>query len=192
MTREAVPEDLDSIVSLYGAYMFDSYLVNFGPLFVKRYLEIILNSKNCVTLVTGARRPVGFIMAALDAKKILAELLLDTGVFRAWMNQALVRPGRALQSLELLSYPLRARRRNINAELLFIALDPAYRGQGHAARLIDSVLRRMRSKGVRRVKVTTLAANTAVNRLLAKLGFELKKTFRLFGRPMHLYDLTLD
>lgn len=191
LIREATLDDLDEIFYLYTNYMFDSYLLKFGSSFVKKYLKIIMNSKDCITLVAEKDHIAGFIMATFNTKKILSELSFNIEMLCVWIKQVLVRPSLALESLELIFYPLNTSMRNVNAELLFIAIEPTHRKSYLATKLIKEVLSLMRQKGIKKVKVSTLAENEAVNALLKNMGFEVEKTFRFFKKYVYLYGYEL-
>ncbi|OGW75970.1 MAG: hypothetical protein A2Z72_04725 [Omnitrophica bacterium RBG_13_46_9] len=192
LIRQACPKDLEDIFRLYNNYMFDSYLKRFGGLFVRRYLKIILGSRYCISLVAAENQTVGFITATFDSRKLLSELFLDAGMFRLWLERAILHLGLVFKSLELVFYPLNTRLKDVNAELLFIAIEPAYRKRNLAISLISEVLASMKKKGVKKVKVSTHIKNAPVNALLGKIGFRVEKTFRLFKKPMCLYGYRLD
>lgn len=192
LIREATPDDLKSIFYLYSNYMFDSYLLKFGSSFVKKYLKVILKSKNCVTLVVVESHIVGFIMATLNCKKLLYELFFNIEILSSWIKQVLARSGMAFKSLGLILYLLNTSIKNVNTEFLFIAIEPAYRKREVGTNLIKRVLNLMKQNGIKKVKVSTLVSNESVNALLKKLGFELKKTFKLLKKHMYLYVYELN
>lgn len=191
LIREATLDDLNSIFYLYTNYMFDSYLLKFGSSFVERYLKVILESKNCITLVAVESHIAGFIMATFNCKKILCELFFNIEILSSWVKQVLARPSMAFKSLGLIFYSLNTGIKNVNTEFLFIAIEPRYRKRDLATNLIKNVLNLMKQNGIKKVKVSTVVDNEAVNALLKKLGFELKKTFRLFNKYMYLYEHSL-
>jgi ribosomal protein S18 acetylase RimI-like enzyme len=192
LIRQAAPDDLNSIVRFYTDYMFDSYLLKFGSAFINNYLKTILTSKDCITLIADDGRAVGFIMSTFDCKKTQARLIFNMGIFREWLKKVLRHPGAALESLGLVFYPFNTQVKGVNAELLFIAIEPSYRNQQLAAKLIKETLALMKQRGVRKVKVSTLVKNGPVNTLLNKMGFKINKTFRLFKKYMYLYVYGLD
>lgn len=191
LIREATLDDLKGIFYLYTNYMFDSYLLKFGNSFVEKYLKAILKSKNCVTLVAVESHVIGFIMATLDCKKLLYELFFNIEIMSSGIRQVLVRPSMAFKSLGLILYPLNTGIKNVNTEFLFIAIEPGYQKRNLGTDLIKKVLDLMKQSGIRKVKVSTLVGNTAVNTLLKKLGFEFKRTFALFNKYMYLYEYKL-
>lgn len=189
--RPASDADLDIIVHLYIDYMFDSYLLNLGHNFVRRYLEIILQSKNCISLAAEDKGIVGFIMGALNNRKLFMELILDWKLFLCYLRQLFIRPACFFQTLELIFYPFKVYIRKIKAELLFISIHPRARRKKIATNLITSVLDIMKQNKIEKVKVSTTKANDAVNILLRKMGFKREKTFSLFKKSMYLYSYEL-
>lgn len=190
LIREATFSDLDGIFHLYNNYMFDSYLSRFGGIFVKRYLSLIIDSKDCITLVAEERkdRAVGFIMATMDTKKIMIKLLFDAGILWAGLRQILFHPIAVLKGMELGLYPFKAHLKSVDAEFLFIAVEPEYRKINLGIELIKKTVTIMELSGIKKVKVSTIARNEVVNSLLRKLGFKVERTFMMFGKGMYLYS----
>jgi len=189
--RSATLDDLDGIFCLYNDHMFDSYLLRFGKSFVKRYLKIIINSRNCVTLVAKKDDLIGFIMATYDARRIMFRLFFDIGVLYAWIRWAILHPLLMLKCVDSIFYPFKTRLKDVNSEFLFISIEPPYRKIDLGTELIRRTMNLMDQKGIRKVKVTTIRENEAVNLLLKKLGFKFERTFTLFKKPMCLYSYTV-
>jgi ribosomal-protein-alanine N-acetyltransferase len=57
------------------------------------------------------------------------------------------------------------------AELVSVAIDPAYLGKGAAAALMDSTLRRLRRRGVGRLTLTVKVSNLRARGFYEKYGF---------------------
>ena len=185
--RKAESKDLDDIHRLYENHMYDSQLSKMGASFVKGYLEAILNSAECVTFVAREDSTVGFIMGTYDHKAIKFRLLGNTKILSEWFRKLLRRPSLAIETLSLIAYPLLSHIKGIKAELLFISILPEYRNRNIATMLIDATLDSMRKRDIDEVKVSTVATNDVVNRLLTKRGFSKRRVFRIFGKEMILY-----
>jgi ribosomal-protein-alanine N-acetyltransferase len=67
-----------------------------------------------------------------------------------------------------ISYVLRGGER---AELVSLAVDPAFLGSGAATALMESSLRRLRLRGVKRFTLTVKATNARARRFYEKYGF---------------------
>lgn len=192
LIRKANAGDLEAIFNLYAGYMFDSYLLKLGKSFVEKYLKIIVESEDCITLIAQDRNPVGFIMAALDCKKIFSRVFFNMQILRLWTAGVIKNPLLGLESLAFLLYPFTARLKDINAELLFIAVRPDFRKQGIAGSLISRVLLFMKQKNIARVKVSALIDNKNVNALLRKEGFKIVRELSLLNRSAYLYSVDLN
>jgi ribosomal protein S18 acetylase RimI-like enzyme len=188
LIREARLRDLDEIQHLYKGHMFDSYLSGFGDSFVKSYLKVILKSENCRTLIAESGYAAGFITAVFDRRKLLRELFSSAGFLFSCAKQILIRPVLVLRSMGMIPYLFKSPCINdIKSELLFIAIDPRYRRKGIGTDLIKKSLNLMRENGIKKVMVSAISANEAVNPLLRKLGFQTEKSFKLFEKMTCLY-----
>ena len=190
--RNAFEADLKVIFQLYVDYMFDSHLLNLGHNFVKQYLNIIVKSKNCISLVAEDSDIVGFIMAALNSRRLFWELMLDGRLLLYYLWQLLICPRCFFQTLELIFYPLKVHIKGVNSEFLFIAIKPQERRKKIAVDLITTVLSVMKKNRIEKVQVSTSKENIAINILLKKIGFKQEKNFSLFKKNMCLYDYELN
>jgi len=67
-----------------------------------------------------------------------------------------------------------------SAELISIAVDPAHRGKGIASALMDSTLRRLRRRGIRRFRLTVKVTNASAIRFYEKYGFHRARLVRAY------------
>ncbi len=65
--------------------------------------------------------------------------------------------------------------RGERAELVSVAVDPAARGKGAASRLMDSAIRRLRRRRVKRFGLLVRVSNSAAQAFYRKYGFETVK-----------------
>jgi ribosomal protein S18 acetylase RimI-like enzyme len=187
--------DVDAAAALHVAHMSYSFLAKLGVGFVRRLYRRLVLSRHGVAFVCEADgRVAAFIAAASDSAALRREFLrcdgLGAGLCAAWA--VLRRPWLLPRAAETLAYGSRADLPGVAAEMLFTCLDPSLRRQGLAACMIEEVLGAFRQCAIRRVKVATEAANEPVNRLLAKLRFQVQRTFRLHGKPMLLHARAVD
>lgn len=64
------------------------------------------------------------------------------------------------------------------AELVSVAVDPAARGKGAASALMDSTLRRLRLRGIGRLRLMVRATNREAHAFYEKYGFRKVRTVR--------------
>jgi ribosomal-protein-alanine N-acetyltransferase len=62
--------------------------------------------------------------------------------------------------------------RGPRAELISVAVDPAARGAGAASAMLESTLRRLRARGVKRLFLTVKTTNLEARAFYAKYAFE--------------------
>ena len=74
---------------------------------------------------------------------------------------------------------IRAGKFGMRAELVSVAVDPAFLGKGAAAALMDSTLRRLRRRGVGRLTLMVKLTNERARGFYAKYGF--RKVRRVTG-----------
>lgn len=67
---------------------------------------------------------------------------------------------------------LSGRARSTSAELVSIAVNPRYRGQGAATLLMAATLRRLRRRGITRVRLMVKVTNATAIRFYENLGFQ--------------------
>ncbi len=96
------------------------------------------------------------------------------------------------RSAQTVLYPLLAREPESanhanSAELLSIMVEPALRGHGLGAALLDALLAECAARRITQLDVTVDAGNAGARRFYAQHGFTQRRTFRLYGRDMCLY-----
>ncbi|MBN2055924.1 GNAT family N-acetyltransferase [bacterium] len=189
--RDMVPADLQQVTGLYADHMYDSFYAQLGSGFIRTLLGGILHDRRQISLVVEVEGGIaGFIMVSRHAERTTVSLLRRRGPALAWRAAlaCLAVPRRVLLLLETPRY-FRAggsRLDDAEAEMLFIVVDPRCRRRRLAQRLICEVLARYRLHGIRRVKVSIVAGNGAVLRLLARLGFSVCGEFSFYGKTMTL------
>ena len=184
--RKASLDDLEEIFKLYTLYMFDSYLVKMRPTLLKTWLRQLVESTNCVVLCSVKFKVTGFIVATLNSKKLYREFLFSKYSF-VFLKEFIF----SLRIFKFLVYPFRTYLVDTSAEMLFIVINPEYRNSGIAQRLILRVLKEVGARNVKKIKVTTVVNNMAVNNLLNKMMFRKEKIFKLLEKDMFLYSCNI-
>ncbi len=78
------------------------------------------------------------------------------------------------------------------AELLSIMVRPAMRSLGVGALLVNTLKAECRRRDIGALDVTVAAANAGAQRFYVRHGFAYKRSFTLYGQPMHLYQARID
>lgn len=191
-------EDVHDVAALHAAHLSYSLFAKVGLGFLRRLYRRIVLSRHGIAFVcesvserAGAAqsRVEAFIAAAYDSAALRRELVCKDGLASAGhlLLAALRRPWIVARAAETLAYGAKTAMPEVQAEMLFISIEPHLRRRRLAVRLIGQVLDAFHAAGVERVKVTTEAENLPVNQLLAGLGFEREREFALHGKRMCLH-----
>jgi ribosomal protein S18 acetylase RimI-like enzyme len=188
--RPMLPEDIPRVVDLFHRYMPYSQFARFGKPFLTALFEGLVSSPWSLELVTPPEGAVeGFITATFSSEKMMGDILsrqshhLLGGLVKGGTGAVKAIP----KAAENLLYTRRTSLPGIQEELMFIVVDPETRQRGLGRSLIITTLNELRDRGVDTVKVSAVAGNKPVRKLLGKLGFKEAMEFKFHGEEMILY-----
>jgi glycosyltransferase involved in cell wall biosynthesis/ribosomal protein S18 acetylase RimI-like enzyme len=179
VVRPATTADAAAMARLHADGMPDAFLPTLGPRFLARLYRALATDPDAVALVAEATDGVvGFAAGVVSVGGFYRRFARGHGPAAALAAAPrLVRPSVARRLLETVRYPAQAPAggngdgRLPDAELLSIAVAPAFRAGGTGRALADGVLAGLAGRGVDQVKVVVGAANQGANRFYAKVGF---------------------
>ena len=176
---------------------FEGFFLSFlGPQFLRLYYENIVDYPDAAGYVcVKDGRVIGFVCGVASPSRFYS-YLLRTRWWRfaqAALGATLRRPSTILRLLRAWLYPGQTSRREDTATLTSMAVAPAMQGKGIGARLVAAYLEDMRTRGIKRVDLTTdRYGNDKVNAFYQKQGFRCEHTFVTpEGRVMNEYVLLL-
>ena len=174
VVRPATTADAAAMARLHADGMPDAFLPTLGPRFLARLYRALATDPGAVALVAEATDGVvGFAAGVASVGGFYRRFARGHGPAAALAAAPhLVRPSVARRLLETVRYPADAGDGQLpDAELLSIAVAPAFRAGGTGRALADGVLAGLAGRGVDQVKVVVGAANQGANRFYAKVGF---------------------
>jgi glycosyltransferase involved in cell wall biosynthesis/ribosomal protein S18 acetylase RimI-like enzyme len=175
VVRPATPADAAAMARLHADGMPDAFLPTLGPRFLARLYRALATDPDAVALVAeGVDGVVGFAAGVTSVGGFYRRFARGHGPAAAMAAAPrLVRPSVARRLLETVRYPADAGGNGHlpDAELLSIAVAPAFRAGGTGRALADGVLAGLAGRGVGDIKVVVGAANQGANRFYAKVGF---------------------
>jgi colanic acid biosynthesis glycosyl transferase WcaI len=199
--RPARRIDLDAIVEIHTAAFRGFTLSDFGPEFLRRHYELVLDYEQCILQVAEAGgRIEGFVAGFVNPKAFYAELkrnkwrlmlpVLKAVPRRPWLVTRLVRV--ILRGRSFMSRPETQEERF--CELASVAVRPLSAGRGIGRTLVQALVEEARKRAARKVYLTTDAKdNRATNKFYQSLGFRLAETFLTPNRRvMNEYEIDLD
>jgi ribosomal protein S18 acetylase RimI-like enzyme len=174
--RPATAADAAAMARLHADGMPDAFLPTLGRPFMARLYRAIAADPDAVALVAeGVDGVVGFAAGVTSVGAFYRRFARGHGPAAALAAAPrLVRPRVARRLLETARYPAQGDPGNgrlPDAELLSIAVDPAWRTGGTGRALADGVLAGLAARGVSELKVVVGAANQGANHFYAKVGF---------------------
>ncbi|HET6815055.1 MAG TPA: GNAT family N-acetyltransferase [Actinomycetota bacterium] len=177
VVRPATPADAVAMARLHADGMPDAFLPTLGPRFLARLYRALATDPEAVALVAeGVDGVVGFAAGVASVGGFYRRFARGHGPAAALAAAPrLVRPSVARRLLETVRYPADSGGNGDgqlpDAELLSIAVAPAFRAGGTGRALADGVLAGLAGRGADDIKVVVGAANQGANRFYAKVGF---------------------
>ncbi len=190
--RLGTEADAQVAARLHAGLISDGFLAQLGPRFLDHLYRCIARGPDCFLLVaigvaangdgdTGTRRPAiaGFLAGALDLRALYRRFAWRHGLAAAMVS--LPRLVGALPRVwETLRHGANAPRADAGgAELLSIAVDPAWRGRHVGALLVDGFLDELALRGEDHAQVVVGADNAPAVALYGRAGFRPARTFEL-------------
>jgi glycosyltransferase involved in cell wall biosynthesis/ribosomal protein S18 acetylase RimI-like enzyme len=175
--RPAAAADATAMARLHTDGMPDAFLPTLGQRFLTRLYRASAADRDAVALVAeGVEGVIGFAVGVTSVGAFYRRFARGHGPAAALAAAPrIVRPRVARSLLETVRYPGQASTGNgrlPDAELLSIAVDPAWRTGGTGRALADGVLAGLADRGVGELKVVVGAANQGANRFYSKVGFK--------------------
>ena len=168
----ARPHDAPALARLHSEAMPQAFLPTLGPGFMRRLYRSMVRDPEAVVLVArDGDRVVGFAAAVPSVRRFYRWFALH-GAAGALAVAAprLLRAEARRGARETSRYPAGVLSLP-EAELLSIAVDPAYRSRRIGRDLSDAVIDALSRRGVREVKVVVGSDNDGANRFYRGLGF---------------------
>ena len=163
------------VAELHIANINLGFLSTLGLGFVALMYEAIDQGKGSVLLVSEVNgRVVGFVAGATGMGSIYRRMLRSWPRLFITLLPSLFSPGRVWRILEILRYSSGPTMLDNlpTAELISIAVDPAFRGMGHAERLYQGLADHYQSEGLLAFKIVVGSALAPAHRFYRRMGAE--------------------
>ena len=170
--RRARPSDRAAIARLHRESLPEGFLPSLGDPFLRRLYRALATDEDAICCVAeNGAGIVGFVAATRSVGRTYRRFALRHGVVAGIAAAPrLLRPGVARRAIETARYPSNGTHLP-EAELLSIAVAPAWRKRGVGEMLTADLIRRLGERGDRELKVVVASDNEPANRFYARLGF---------------------
>lgn len=187
--RRADEKDINYIALIHCKYI-EGFLRKIGQPFLKNFYEFLVKFSGTVILVAEHKGEiVGFIAGYTPTRNLFSKIVWKSNFFLVFsiLIYLVGHPGEIIDFIELIRYEKQVRLKDVDGELLFIAIEPSVRKIGIADQLVEECCKYLYEKGAKKIKVSADKDNDGPNNLLQRLGFNLTGEFQLRGRVQNLY-----
>jgi ribosomal protein S18 acetylase RimI-like enzyme len=175
--RTGTDGDACAVAALHAGQIAEGFLTFLGPAFLRRlYRRVARTSESFLLVVEDGATTVGFLAGSTDVAALYRAFLWHDG------PAVLVAcSGRLLRSWRRVIETLRhgARGDGEGAELLAIAVDPAARGRGVGALLVEAFLTEIGRRRQEAAHVVVASENETAVALYRRAGFAAVDRFEL-------------
>jgi len=176
--RPGRPDDARAVGELHARLITEGFLSSLGPRFLRRlYGRIARSPDSFVLVVDDAGKPVGFVAGTLSLGRLYRRFLALDGL-AAGLAAPLRLAGALPTVLETLRHG-RADHDGADAELLAVAVDPAWRGRQLGVALVEGFLAEVARRGARSAQVVVGAGNERAIAVYRRCGFAPARTFEM-------------
>ena len=172
-----------------------TFLTSLGPTFLRALYTEMAASPRCYGFVAlEGDEVIGVVIGASDASAIFKELIVRRGVKLALpvLGAMLRRPVLLGRVVETLRYPAQQPHEPGEAELFYIGVRGARRGEGVGAALFDALAQASRQRGMRAMGLIVDDANETAKRFYLRHGMVAVSAWPMYGRLMNWYRLDLE
>lgn len=175
LAGDTLPATLSAVARIHREELAQGFLSSLGDRALTMLFAHAATAPSGVLLVARDRdtgRIAGFLLGTTDTGSFYKEFLRRRALRAAIvLLPRLLSVKRIVKVLETLFYPARRNVRELpGAELLDIAVDSSFQGQGLGRRFFAEFVRVMASRGIRRFRITTGKSLTGAQAFYEKLG----------------------
>jgi ribosomal protein S18 acetylase RimI-like enzyme len=183
LVRRGDTTDAPAAAALHARLISEGFLSSLGPRFLGLLYRRVVRSEGSFVLVAEVDSvTIGFIAGSIAVGRLYRDFVVRDG-----LRAGLSAPGRLLRAwprvLETLRHPA-GDGAPVGAELLAVAVDPAWRGRHVGGRLVEGFLDELEQRGVTRAHVVVGATNEGAVAMYGRAGFRAARTFEMHkGTP---------
>ena len=177
LLRSGTVDDAGAAAALHADQISEGFLSMLGPAFLTRlYRRVVRSPRSFLLIVQDGPETAGFLAGSSDVSGLYRSFLLRDGAVAA-----LTCAGRLLRSWRRAVETLRhgATGTPDGAELLAVAVHPAFRGRGAGTLLVSGFLKELKQRRQDTAHVVVAADNEIAITLYTQAGFGMAEKFEL-------------
>lgn len=178
---------LDEIARIHISVLKESFLNNFGLIFLKIIYNNISKSQDTVLIVSIENKEItGYLLAVVDYSKFLKIAFSKNKMklVSLILKSVLKKPDIILKIIPSL---FKVTNEKPHAELQFIAIKPEHQGKNIGTSLVEALNNEFAKQKINTYFVGTKSSDNLSNRFYQKLGFQLSYKKKYFGDELNYY-----
>jgi len=191
--RDMDIKDAPQVAGLHIEQISTGFISGLSPDFVISLYQGIVESSHAIGYVYEEKSEIiGFICCATDINKLYRQLILRKGfTFFIKLFGQIFSIERIKNILQTLLYPGKDQGDSTKTEILSVAVRSDKQGKGIGQQLMDKMLDKCRSGGIKRVKVSAHDQNIKANQYYQACGFELIDRIKHHDNYLNVYAVNL-
>lgn len=190
MIERISTKDIERLVVLRNKVL-GGFLTELGTPFLREYYTAAMKVSDVVIL--GAKKKnqlIGFVTVVFETKWLHIKFLYSNlfGLIFSIMSNIITRPRHIIKIIRTFEYTGFDKN---TAEILSIAVDSTFQGQGWGKKLFFAAVAEFKKKGISTFLISTYAKDSGPNAFYKKLGCKLEKTFFFRSEKMNYYRYTI-
>jgi ribosomal protein S18 acetylase RimI-like enzyme len=188
------PAQASSVTDIHMLSQEGTFLTSLGRNFLTALYDQISQSKYSFSYTAlSGDTVVGFIVGTSYTGALFKDVISKRPFRLGWLicQRALSRPIILWQSLKTLSYPNQLPANTPAAELLALAVNPAWRNRQIGSRLVEQLIQDLTTAHIDEMVVTVDGQNEGALRFYQRHGFKVHHQTDMYGRPMIHLTLTI-
>lgn len=190
MIKKLANKDIPQVVKIHKTELH-GFLSELGEGFLGKFYEVSLTIPEIFTLVEKKNEQVlGFATGTTGTKGLYKKVVSRDVISFIWLtlNNFITHPKNIVKTVKVLAYPGFS---DDIPELLTIAVDKHYQGQGIGTKLFKETVKEFQKRGAGKFRASTYDKLPA-NNFYKKTGCKLEKSFTFLGEKMNYYRYNLN
>lgn len=195
---KADKSDIDNISDIHIGALNNDFLPQLGKGFLRELYSGLLEDEETICLVHKSsinKKKVeisGFVVGSTNTREMFSKVYSKKKIklFFAVIKRLITKPSLIFKVIETMRYPKKMDCSKLEAELVIIAVNKDYQGQGIGRKLCHELNKWFRKKDIYEYKVTTYSDKNA-NKFYKKTGFKKICSITLNNKKANVYKFKI-
>lgn len=190
MVRVANESDINQLALIHFEELRNDFLPSLGIHFLRKLYKGMLLEKNIRIYVDKKGSVItGFVVGSLKFDETFVKIISKNLIafIAALIYRVVVNPFVIIKIIQTFFYTNYSRAKNVDAELVVIAVDRKYHRIGIGKKLVINIEDYFLKNEINNYKVTVNSNNSKANKFYRSLNFTKKGHIFIYGKKLNLY-----